>query len=58
KLVENLEFYKKVKYRNIKYYFTRDTIINKQVYLYYINTKVNIVDILTKPLGKALFNNI
>ncbi|KAF0325740.1 hypothetical protein GQ607_007182, partial [Colletotrichum asianum] len=57
-LAENPKFYKKSKYINIKYHFTRESLLNKDIMLFHIDTKSNIVDILTKPLGKVIFNNI
>ena len=58
KLAENPEFHKKSKHIDIKYHFARESLLNKDIMLFHIDTKSNIADILTKPLGKVIFNNI
>ena len=55
KLLDNLEFYKKTKHIDIKYYFIRELVEENKIRLLYINTKEQLVDPFTKVIsGRAL----
>jgi hypothetical protein len=50
--------HQKTKHIDVKYHFLRSLVSNKSVKLNYVNTKVNIADILTKALDSTTFNNL
>ena len=50
KLVNNPEFYKRTKYIDIIYYYIREKIYNKEIEIFYIPTKEQIANSLTKPI--------
>ena len=56
RLSKILKFYKTFKHINIIYHFNRKVIKNKQAELYYVNTKKQIADILTKPVERLILD--
>jgi hypothetical protein len=52
---KNLVFHSNTKHIPIKYHFLREHVTNTIVSLHYIPSKVQFVDIFTKPLAKAQF---
>ena len=58
KLVENPEFYKRIKHIDIMYYYIREVISSKRINLVYILTIYEIVDFLTKNLAYDRFSVI
>lgn len=55
KLVYNNENNKRLKHLDIRYHFIMDKIKEKCISVKYIKTQDNLADLLTKPLGKNLF---
>lgn len=56
KLANNSENNKRLKHIDIKYRYIVEQVNKGLISLKYINTSENIADILTKPLGKTLFD--
>ena len=52
---KNPVFHSKTKHIPIKYHLLREQVTNSLVYLHYILSKDQVVDIFTKPLAKAQF---
>ena len=52
---KNPMFHSKTKHIPIKYHFLREQVTNTVVYVHYIPSKDQIVDIFTKPLAKSQF---
>ena len=50
--------HQKTKHIDVKYHFLRSLVSRKCVKLNYVNTKVNIADILTKALDSTTFLNL
>lgn len=48
-------FHARVKHFDIRYHFLRDRVQSNDISLSYINTRDNIADIFTKPLGATIF---
>lgn len=55
KLVYNNENNKRLKHLDIRYHFIMDKIREKCISVKYIKTQDNLADLLTKPLGKNVF---
>ena len=55
KLTENLIFYNRSKYIDMKYLYIRDLVQRKTLKLQYIATRAKVVNILTKPLTSRQF---
>ena len=55
RLSENLVFHDRSKHIDIRYHFVRDMVQRGIVRLHHIGTDEQVVDILTKPLGKVKF---
>ena len=58
RLAINPEFHAQTKHIDIKYHYTREQILLQSIQLQYINTHVQIVDILTKPLPPEQFGRL
>ena len=56
KLVENPEFHKKTKHIPLAYFYTRESVREKEIRIFYVKLEDNIADIFTKELGPQLFN--
>jgi hypothetical protein len=54
-LIRDHRFSERTKHVEIKYFFLREHVADGQIKLVYVETSLNIADIFTKPLGKALF---
>ena len=52
KLANNPEFHKRTKHIDIQYHYIRECITNHQIRLYYIPTKEQLADPLTKSIDK------
>lgn len=55
KVAEEPREHKRMKHIDVKYNFIRDAITNKEVDVKYIPSNDQIADIMTKSLGKTLF---
>lgn len=59
KLMRNPEFYAKLKHIEIKHHFIREKVMkDKVIDTLRVNTKDNIVDILTKALARPLYEDL
>lgn len=54
-LSQNLIYYVRIKYVEIKYYYIRQLILEGEVILYYVVIKDNTADVLTKVLFISLY---
>lgn len=52
KLANNPEFHKRTKHIEVRYHFTREVFERGDIDLIYINSKDQLADLFTKPLGK------
>ena len=57
-LVKNPKFHKRTKHIETKYYLIREKYDNKQIDVFYIHTKQQLADILTKPLPREAFQHL
>ena len=57
-LVKNPKFHKRTKHIETKYYLIREKYELKQVDVFYINTKQQLADTLTKPLSGEVFQHL
>ena len=57
KLAENPEFHKRTKHIDIIYHYIREKINNKEIDIFYIPTKEQLADSLTKPVQGKIFEN-
>jgi hypothetical protein len=57
KILENNNTSQRLKHIDLKYFFIVDKMTGEDISISYINSKNNIADMFTKPLGKILFNN-
>lgn len=57
-LTKNPIRYYRTKYINIRYHLIRDYIDNHNIFLYFIDTKHQLIDIFTKPLSEIQFDFI
>ena len=55
KLAHNPIYHARTKHIEIQHHFVREKIQSKEIDLIYCNTPDNVVDIITKPLGKMNF---
>lgn len=55
RLSENLVFHDRSKHIDIRYHFIRDMVQREAISLHHIGTDDQVIDILTKPLGKVKF---
>jgi len=51
-------FHARVKHFDIRYHFLRERVQSNEISLSYINTRDNIADIFTKPLGTTVFTRL
>lgn len=58
KLAQNPEFHNRTKHIAIRHFFVREKVIEKEIVVKQVNTKKQIADILTKPLGGILFQRL
>lgn len=58
RLAMNPEFHAHTKYIDIKYHYTREQILLQSIRLQYVNTQVQLADILTKPLTPDQFRRL
>jgi hypothetical protein len=54
-LVKNPVFYERSKHIRVRYHFIRDCLAEGSIKARYINTKDQLADLLTKPLGRIKF---
>ena len=54
-LSENAMFHDRSKHIDIRYHFIQDMVQQGEIRLHHIGTDEQVVDILTKPLGKVMF---
>ena len=57
-LSKNSKYHPRTKHIDIKYHFIRDKIVKKELILDYCPTEEMLADLLTKPLGKTMFQNL
>jgi hypothetical protein len=57
-LVRNPVLHARTKHINIRYHFIRDQLESNKIDIIYIETKMQIADILTKPLATPLFERL
>ena len=57
-LSKNPKYHPRTKHIDIKYHFVRDKVLNKEVPLEYCPSEEMVADLLTKPLGKTLFQRL
>lgn len=55
KLIKNPEYHKRTKHIDVKYHFIREKFNDAEFQLYFVNTKEQLADILTKALPKPIF---
>ena len=55
KLSSNAEYHKRTKHIDVLFHFVRDESRRKQINILYIQSKEQLADIFTKPLGKDYF---
>jgi hypothetical protein len=54
-LAKNLVFHEQSKHIGVRYHFIRDWLAEESIKAWYINTKDQLADLLTKPLGRIKF---
>jgi hypothetical protein len=54
-LAKNPVFHERSKYIRVRYHFIRDCLAEGSIHARYINTKDQVADLLTKPLGRIKF---
>ena len=57
-LSKNPKYHPRTKHIDIKYHYIRNKVANKEVILDYCPTSEMLADLLTKPLGKTMFQRI
>ena len=57
-LSKNPKYHPRTKHIDIKYHFIRDKIVKKELILDYCPTEEMLADLLTKPLGKTMFQTL
>ena len=57
-LSRNPKYHPRTKHIDIKYHFIRDKVAKKELILDYCPTEQMLADLLTKPLGKTLFQRL
>lgn len=58
KLITNQQIHTKIKHIDVKYMFIREAVERKEIRIEYIETSLQLADILTKPLSISQFNNL
>lgn len=58
RLAGNPEYHKKTKHIDVRYHFVREVYERGDIDIRYVETKLQLADILTKPLAKQQFNNL
>lgn len=56
KISQNHENSKRSKHIDVKYHFLKDAVLQKQLSIKYVDTKTNVADVMTKALGRYIFN--
>ena len=57
-LVKNPKYHKRTKHIETKYYLIREKFERKQIDVFYIHTKQQLADLLTKPLPREAFQHL
>ena len=57
-LAKNPVFHDRSKHIELKYHFIREAVETKKIELEFVPTKLQLADILTKPLGRILFTEL
>ena len=57
-LSKNPKYHPRTKHIDIKCHFIRDKVAKKEIVLDYCPTEQMLADLLTKPLGKTLFQRL
>jgi hypothetical protein len=55
RLSKNSEFHKRTKHIDIRWFYIREKYVSGEINLVHVNTKDNIADLFTKPLGTPTF---
>ena len=55
KLVHKAEFYKRTKHVDVRYHYIREKYVSGDIDVYYVTSKKQIADILTKPIPRNQF---
>lgn len=55
KIANNLVFQKNTKHIDTQFHFVREKVQSKEIHLVYCNTRDNVANIFTKPLGRIKF---
>ena len=55
KIAHNPVFHVRTKHIEVHYHFVREKVLSKEVDLSHVSTGEQVVDILTKPLGRTKF---
>lgn len=58
KLAENAVNHERSKHIDIRYHFLRQVVASGQVQLYYVDTKENVSDLLTKATSRKVFSTL
>ncbi len=58
KIAQNDEFHQRTKHIDVKYHFIREALEKGIVEIKRVDSKENIADIFTKPLGKVQFEKL
>lgn len=58
KIANNPEYHKRTKHIDVRYHFVRDVCSDGVIRIKYIETKLQLADILTKPLAKQPFEDL
>lgn len=58
KLAENNGYSPRTKHIDVRHHYIRELLELKAIKLYYVNTKENIADLNTKPLGHIVHNRL
>ncbi|XP_046858511.1 secreted RxLR effector protein 161-like [Xenia sp. Carnegie-2017] len=57
-LSKNQKYHPRTKHIDIKYHFIRDKVLKKEIALEYCTSQQMVADMLTKPLGKTVFQRM